>query len=213
MFKASKTIQPTNLHDMLYPLIKTWNDNTPPLSCGRQITVRNWRNSPIYNPKPNLRNINEYTRFGENPFIITHVIVWTFAVHACFEDTLSLLLCSIIFPYTTEFMHFVGTSLGSNLVWQRQIPKTLPCRQPLNLKTLPCRQRLIDNCFKWAVTCVQKWCLIEVLFLCSMFFFLFFFTWSVDCSCEKLKTPIRLKTWIHRLIWVLQQGCLGHVPA
>ena len=49
-----------------------WNDNTPPLSCGWQITVKNWQNLPISNPKPDLHNIDAHTKFDENPFIFTY---------------------------------------------------------------------------------------------------------------------------------------------
>ena len=46
--------------------IKTWNDNTLPLSCSGHITVKNWRNLPIRNPKPDLHNINAHIKFGKN---------------------------------------------------------------------------------------------------------------------------------------------------
>ena len=34
-------------------------------------SVKNWRNLPISNPKPNLHNINAQTKFGENPLLFT----------------------------------------------------------------------------------------------------------------------------------------------
>ena len=37
--------------------------------------VKNWWNLPINNPKPDLHNINVHTKFGENPFAFTQVIV------------------------------------------------------------------------------------------------------------------------------------------
>ena len=39
--------------------------------------VKNWLNLnlPISNPKPDLKNINAHTKFGENPLIFTKVIV------------------------------------------------------------------------------------------------------------------------------------------
>ena len=37
--------------------------------------VRNWKNLPISNPKPDLYNINTHTKFGENPLILTQVII------------------------------------------------------------------------------------------------------------------------------------------
>ena len=38
-------------------------------------SVKNWQNSPISNPKPDLHNINAYTKFGENPLMFTQVII------------------------------------------------------------------------------------------------------------------------------------------
>ena len=43
----------------------SWADNS----------VKIWRNLPISNPKPDLHNINAYTKFGENPFMFTQVII------------------------------------------------------------------------------------------------------------------------------------------
>ena len=45
------------------------------LTCGGQITVKNWHSLHISNPKPNLHTINAYTKFGENPLIFTEVIL------------------------------------------------------------------------------------------------------------------------------------------
>ena len=42
-----------------------WADNS----------VKNWRNLPISNPKPDLHNINEYTKFDENPFTFARAII------------------------------------------------------------------------------------------------------------------------------------------
>ena len=39
-------------------------------------SVKNWRNFPISNPKPDLHNINAHTKFGENPLMFTQVIIW-----------------------------------------------------------------------------------------------------------------------------------------
>ena len=44
------------------------------LTCRWQITVKNWWNLPINNPKPDLHDINALTEFGENPFILTRKI-------------------------------------------------------------------------------------------------------------------------------------------
>ena len=38
-------------------------------------SVKNWRNLPISNPKPDLYIINAYTKFGENPLMFTQVII------------------------------------------------------------------------------------------------------------------------------------------
>ena len=34
-------------------------------------SVKNWRNLPISNPKPDLDNINAHIKFGENPLLFT----------------------------------------------------------------------------------------------------------------------------------------------
>ena len=34
------------------------------------------RNLPISNPKPDLLNINAYSKFDENPLLFTQVIIW-----------------------------------------------------------------------------------------------------------------------------------------
>ena len=39
-------------------------------------SVKNWRNLPISNPKPDLHSINAHTKFGENPLMFTQVIIW-----------------------------------------------------------------------------------------------------------------------------------------
>ena len=38
-------------------------------------SVKIWRNLPISNPYTDLHNINAHTKFGENPLIITQVII------------------------------------------------------------------------------------------------------------------------------------------
>ena len=38
-------------------------------------SVKIWRNLPISNLKPNLLNVNVYSKFGENPLLFTQVIV------------------------------------------------------------------------------------------------------------------------------------------
>ena len=38
-------------------------------------SVKFWRNMPISNPKPDLLNVNAYSKFGENPLLFTQVIV------------------------------------------------------------------------------------------------------------------------------------------
>ena len=43
----------------------SWADNS----------IKNWRNLPISNPKPDFHNINAHTKFGENPLMFTQVII------------------------------------------------------------------------------------------------------------------------------------------
>ena len=43
----------------------SWADNS----------VKIWWNLPINNPKPDIYNINAYTKFGENPLTFTQVII------------------------------------------------------------------------------------------------------------------------------------------
>ena len=38
-------------------------------------SVKIWRNLPISNSKPDLLNVNAYSKFGENPLLFTQVIV------------------------------------------------------------------------------------------------------------------------------------------
>ena len=38
-------------------------------------SVRIWRNLRISNPKPDLLNVNAYSKFGENPLLFTQVTV------------------------------------------------------------------------------------------------------------------------------------------
>ena len=38
-------------------------------------SVQIWRNLPISNPKPDLLNVNAYSKFDENPLLITQVII------------------------------------------------------------------------------------------------------------------------------------------
>ena len=38
-------------------------------------SVRIWQNLPISNPKPDLHNISAHTKFGENPLMLTQVII------------------------------------------------------------------------------------------------------------------------------------------
>ena len=38
--------------------------------CGGQITVKNWWNLPISNPKPDLFNIYAHTKFGKKYIVI-----------------------------------------------------------------------------------------------------------------------------------------------
>ena len=38
-------------------------------------SVKIWRNLPISNPKPDLLNVNAYSKFSENPLLFIEVIV------------------------------------------------------------------------------------------------------------------------------------------
>ena len=38
-------------------------------------SVKNWRNLPNSNPKPDLLNVNAYSKFGENALLFTQIIV------------------------------------------------------------------------------------------------------------------------------------------
>ena len=38
-------------------------------------SVKIWRNLPISNPKPDLLNVNAYSKFDENPLLFTQVII------------------------------------------------------------------------------------------------------------------------------------------
>ena len=37
--------------------------------------IKIWQNLPISNPKPDLLNVNAYSKFGENPLLFTQVII------------------------------------------------------------------------------------------------------------------------------------------
>ena len=53
--------------------LSSGNENTDVLWA--VIAVKNWRNLPISNTKPDLYNINVHTKIGENPLTFTDVIV------------------------------------------------------------------------------------------------------------------------------------------
>ena len=38
-------------------------------------SIKIWRNLPISNPKPDLLNVNAYSKFDENPLLFTQVII------------------------------------------------------------------------------------------------------------------------------------------
>ena len=38
-------------------------------------SVKIWQNLSISNPKPDLHNINAHTKFGENPLMLTQVLI------------------------------------------------------------------------------------------------------------------------------------------
>ena len=39
-------------------------------------SVKIWQNLPIINPKPDLFNVNAYSKFDEYPLLFTQVIIW-----------------------------------------------------------------------------------------------------------------------------------------
>ena len=49
-------------------------------------SIKIWRNLPISNPKPDLLNVNVYSKFGENPLLFTQVMVWK-RKHVCVSNT------------------------------------------------------------------------------------------------------------------------------
>ena len=44
-------------------------------ACWADKSVKNWRNLPISNPKPDLHKINAHTKFCENPLMFTQAII------------------------------------------------------------------------------------------------------------------------------------------
>ena len=54
--------------------LSSGNENTDVFRADN--SVKNWRNLPINNPKPDLHNINAHTEFGRNPLKFTQVIIW-----------------------------------------------------------------------------------------------------------------------------------------
>ena len=42
---------------------------------GADNSVKIWRNLPISNPKPDLLNVNAYSKFDENPLLFTQDLV------------------------------------------------------------------------------------------------------------------------------------------
>ena len=58
-----------DVYSSYHPETKIW-------ACLRQITPSKIDEiCPISNPKPDLHNINAYTKFGENPLMFTQVII------------------------------------------------------------------------------------------------------------------------------------------
>ena len=53
--------------------LSSWNENM--WLSRADNSVKTWWNLPISNPKPDLLNVNAYTKFGENPLLFTQVIV------------------------------------------------------------------------------------------------------------------------------------------
>ena len=38
-------------------------------------SIKIWRNLPISNPKPYLLNVNAYSKFDENPLLLTQIVI------------------------------------------------------------------------------------------------------------------------------------------
>ena len=56
-------------------LLKLSSGNENMGVSGADNSVKIGRNLPISNPKPDLLNVNAYSKFGENPLLFTQVIV------------------------------------------------------------------------------------------------------------------------------------------
>ena len=54
--------------------LSSWNENMGVSRADNSVNIL--QNLPISNPKPDLLNVNAYSKFGENPLLFTQVIVW-----------------------------------------------------------------------------------------------------------------------------------------
>ena len=68
--------------------------------CDGRITVKNWLNLPISDPKPDLHNINAHTKFGETPLMFTQVIIWKQNTERRMADRHTDIQCETITPAT-----------------------------------------------------------------------------------------------------------------
>ena len=53
--------------------LSSGNENMGVSRAGNSVKI--WQNLPNCNPKPDLFNVNAYSKFGENPLLFTQVIV------------------------------------------------------------------------------------------------------------------------------------------
>ena len=56
-------------------LLKLWSGNENMGVSRADNSIKNRRNLPNSNPKPDIHNINAHTKFDENPLLFTQVLV------------------------------------------------------------------------------------------------------------------------------------------
>ena len=59
----------------LFTKLSSANENMD-VSLADNSKIKIWRNLHISNRKPDLLNVNAYSKFGENPLLFTQIIVW-----------------------------------------------------------------------------------------------------------------------------------------
>ena len=55
-------------------MLSTGNENMGVSRADNSVKI--WRNLPISNRKPDLFNVNAYSKFYDNPLLFTQVIMW-----------------------------------------------------------------------------------------------------------------------------------------